>query len=73
MELLPIERTIIDAPNKLILAGSSFNVELPVTSQIDVQLHVWVWTGAQDRALGPATFMLPKAKVSSTDAYINIL
>jgi hypothetical protein len=72
MELLPIERTIIDAPNKLILAGSSFNVELPVTSQIDVQLHVWVWTGAQDRALGPATFMLPKAKVSSTDAYINI-
>jgi hypothetical protein len=72
MELLPIERTIINDSSKLILAGSSFNIELPITTQIDVQLYVWVWTGAQNKTLGPETFMLPKAKVSSTDTYINI-
>jgi len=72
MELLPIERTIIDASNKLILSGSSFNIELPIMTQTDVELHVWVWTGAQDKELGSATFMLPKAKVSSNDTYINL-
>lgn len=71
MDLLPIERTVIDAPNKLILAGSSFNIELPITTQISAELHLWVWTGAQNRTLGSATFMFPKAKVSSTDTYIN--
>jgi hypothetical protein len=71
MELLPIERTIINDSTKLILAGSSYNIELPITTQISAQLYIWVWTGAQDKVLGPATFMLPKAKVSSTDLYIN--
>ncbi len=71
MELLPEERTIIDASNKLILAGSSFNIELPITTQIDAKLYVWVWTGAQNRILGPPTFILPKAKVSIEDQYIN--
>ena len=71
MELLPIERTIINDSTKLILAGSSFNIELPITTQISAQLHLWVWNGAQDKPLGSATFMLPKAKVSSADLYIN--
>ena len=69
------DRTLIDAANQITFCGSPIHLRLQnaagdATIQ-SVFVYLWIWNGAQNKALTIPTRVLFKNKVSASDTYIN--
>lgn len=71
-----IDRTDIANENQITFCNSPIHLRLQnaaTDSTIEsVYVYLWIWNGAQNKALGSPNQTFYKAKVSASDKYINI-